>query len=39
MNFEHMPELKWRWGYPLALAAIAGVCGLMYRRFRKAGWL
>jgi magnesium transporter len=39
MNFEHMPELKWRWGYPLALAAIAIVCGLMYRRFRKAGWL
>ncbi len=39
MNFEYMPELKWRWGYPLALAAIAGVCGLMYRRFRKAGWL
>jgi magnesium transporter len=39
MNFEGMPELKWRWGYPAALAVIAGVCGLMYRRFRKAGWL
>jgi magnesium transporter len=39
MNFEVMPELKWRWGYPLALAVIVGVCGLMYRRFRKAGWL
>ena len=39
MNFENMPELKWRWGYPLAVAVIAAVCGLMYRRFRKAGWL
>ena len=39
MNFEHMPELKWTWGYPLALAVIAAVCGVMYRRFRKAGWL
>jgi magnesium transporter len=39
MNFEVMPELKWRWGYPMALAVIAGVCGLMYWRFRKARWL
>ena len=39
MNFEVMPELKWRWGYPMALVVIVGVCGLMYRRFRKAGWL
>ena len=39
MNFEVMPELKWRWGYPMALLAIVSVCGLMYRRFRKAGWL
>jgi magnesium transporter len=39
MNFEHMPELKWAWGYPAALGVIVGVCGLMYRRFRKAGWL
>jgi len=39
MNFEHMPELKWQWGYPLALAVIASVCGVMYWRFRKSGWL
>ncbi|MDO8418970.1 MAG: magnesium and cobalt transport protein CorA [Rubrivivax sp.] len=39
MNFEHMPELKWFWGYPVALGVIAGVCGVMYWRFRKAGWL
>jgi magnesium transporter len=39
MNFEHMPELKWQWGYPMALAVMSSVCGLMYWRFRKAGWL
>ncbi len=39
MNFEHMPELKWTWGYPTALGVIGAVCGLMYWRFRKAGWL
>lgn len=39
MNFEGMPELKWRWGYPMALGAIATVSVLLYRRFRKAGWL
>ncbi len=39
MNFDVMPELKWRWGYPLALGAIATVSALLYRRFRKAGWL
>ena len=39
MNFEHMPELKWAWGYPFALGVIAAVCGVMYWRFRKAGWL
>jgi magnesium transporter len=39
MNFEHMPELTWTWGYPLALCIIGTVAGLLYRRFRKAGWL
>jgi magnesium transporter len=39
MNFEHMPELRWRFGYPLVLAVIAVVCGTLYRRFRRAGWL
>jgi magnesium transporter len=39
MNFEHMPELKWAYGYPMALGLIAVSCGLMYRRFRRAGWL
>ncbi|KQP17218.1 magnesium and cobalt transport protein CorA [Pseudorhodoferax sp. Leaf265] len=39
MNFEHMPELKWRWGYPAGLALMAGCCGVLYWRFRRAGWL
>ncbi|MCA3245197.1 MAG: magnesium/cobalt transporter CorA [Tagaea sp.] len=39
MNFKHMPELEWEWGYPLALATIAVACGLLYRRFKKTGWL
>jgi magnesium transporter len=39
MNFEHMPELKWRFGYPLALAAIAGAAGILFWRFRRSGWL
>lgn len=39
MNFEVMPELKWKYGYPVALCVVAAVCGYLYRRFRKAGWL
>jgi magnesium transporter len=39
MNFKYMPELEWKWGYPMALAAMMGVCFYLYRRFRKAGWL
>ena len=39
MNFEHMPELTWRLGYPLALAAMALACLVLYRQFRRAGWL
>jgi magnesium transporter len=39
MNFEHMPELEWPFGYPLVLAAIAAICLLLYWRFRRVGWL
>lgn len=39
MNFEHMPELHWQYSYPLALALMGGVSGLLYRRFRRLGWL
>jgi magnesium transporter len=39
MNFDFMPELKEPWGYPAALALMAGTAGLLAWRFRKAGWL
>lgn len=39
MNFQFMPELDWRYGYVFALAVMGGVCGLLYYRFRRAGWL
>ena len=39
MNFQHMPELEWAWGYPMALGAIAGSAALLFWRFRRAGWL
>ena len=39
MNFEFMPELKWKYGYPVALCTMAGVCGYLYWRFKKSGWI
>ena len=39
MNFKNMPELQWEYGYPVALVLIAGACGVLYRRFKRAGWL
>ena len=39
MNFEYMPELEWRLGYPLVLAVIGVACVTLYRLFRRAGWL
>ena len=39
MNFEHMPELGWRWGYALVLVLMLGACLLLYRQFKRIGWL
>jgi magnesium transporter len=39
MNFEHMPELKSVYGYPLTVAAMAAIDVYLYFRFRKSGWL
>jgi magnesium transporter len=39
MNFEHMPELRWTFGYPLVLAVMLALCTLLYRFFRRVGWL
>jgi magnesium transporter len=39
MNFDTFPELHWRYGYPLVLVVMFGVAGLLYRGFRRSGWL
>ncbi len=39
MNFDFMPELRVWWGYPAVLAAIAVICGGLFWRFRRIGWL
>jgi magnesium transporter len=39
MNFRDMPELKWHLGYPAALLAMLVICVLLYRYFRRVGWL
>ena len=39
MNFQHMPELTWTLGYPLALGVMAAACLVLYRAFRRNGWL
>lgn len=39
MNFEHMPELKWKYGYPVSLGIVSVTCAYLYYRFKKSGWL
>ncbi len=39
MNFDNMPELAWRWGYPAVLLLMVAVCFLLYRTFRRRKWL
>jgi magnesium transporter len=39
MNFDHMPELGWTFGYPLALLVMGAACLVLYRAFRRNGWL
>jgi magnesium transporter len=39
MNFEHMPELKWTYGYPLVMGVMVAIDVFLFFRFRKAGWL
>lgn len=38
MNFEYMPELAWKWGYPLFWVVIGGIAGVMVSFFRRRGW-
>ena len=39
MNFEHMPELENRFGYPAVMLVMLGTCLFLYRRFKRIGWL
>jgi magnesium transporter len=39
MNFDHMPELHWVLGYPMALVLMVGASYYLYRRFKGSGWL
>jgi magnesium transporter len=39
MNFENMPELHEKYGYFVILAVIVVVCGWLYNRFKRTGWL
>lgn len=39
MNFEHMPELAWAYGYPASLGLMAFACGGLYYGFKRSGWL
>ncbi len=39
MNFDHMPELQWRFGYPFSLFLMLIVSYAMYAVFKRRGWL
>lgn len=39
MNFDYMPELRMRWGYPAVWGVIVAICGGLWLRFRRMGWL
>jgi magnesium transporter len=39
MNFEHMPELRWKYGYPLLLLLILVACLTLHRQFKRNRWL
>jgi magnesium transporter len=39
MNFDHMPELHWYYGYLWALGLMGTVVSLLYRAFKRSGWL
>jgi magnesium transporter len=39
MNFDYMPELRWAFGYPLAVGTMAAIDGYLFYRFRRAKWL
>ena len=39
MNFEFMPELGWKFGYPIVVGSLVILTGILYRKFKKSEWL
>ncbi len=39
MNFQHMPELEWKWGYFLALGFMSAVAAFMLIYFKRKKWI
>ena len=39
MNFDHMPELDWAFGYPAAIGSMVLAVGILWRHFKRSGWL
>jgi magnesium transporter len=39
MNFKNMPELEWRWGYPLVFLGVVAVALGMLNFFKRKKWL
>jgi magnesium transporter len=39
MNFEFMPELQWKFGYPLVMGLVAAISGFLFYKFKRAKWL
>ncbi|MGD9958820.1 magnesium/cobalt transporter CorA [Nocardioides sp.] len=39
MNFDHMPELRWQFGYPMALGLMLAIVGGLWTAFKRSGWL
>ncbi|MEU2118963.1 magnesium and cobalt transport protein CorA [Streptomyces sp. NPDC016459] len=39
MNFDHMPELRWVGSYPVVIAVMSGIVFMLYRLFKRRGWM
>ena len=39
MNFDYLPELHWKYGYPVVMAVTAAICLGIHRTLKRNGWL
>ena len=39
MNFDFMPELRWKFSYPIVVGSLIVLTAILYRKFKKSGWL